>query len=462
MPPLRITLIGFSGSGKSTVAALVAERLGWQAVDSDDVIEAEAGRDVRQIFANEGEASFRAHEAAVLEKLRDRERIVVAAGGGAGLDLASRRAIVEAGLVVCLDASVETVVDRLASATTADRPLLADLDSAARIRRLKAQRAAVYALADASINTDWLTPAEVAAEVVRFYDLHGERAFNRPGRVGALTETPSGLPPIGDAPGATAFIRTAGGDYPAYVAWGALERLGELTKRATGARRAFVISDAKVLSLWGEAAVASLREHGLEVATLALPPGEASKSLDGASRAYDWLASQRAERRDAIVALGGGMVGDFAGFVAGTYLRGMPVVQAPTSLLAMVDAAIGGKTAVNHAGAKNIVGLFYQPKAVVADVAALGTLPRRELVEGLAEVVKHALIPATRPSSTSSKSASTTSSPSSRRSRPTSSPATSRSRAPSSARTSARRAACASCSNYGHTPRPRLRGGRRL
>jgi 3-dehydroquinate synthase len=130
----------------------------------------------------------------------------------------------------------------------------------------------------------------------------------------------------------------------------------------------------------------------MDVATYALPAGDGSKSLERAAAAYDWLASHRAERRDVIVGLGGGMVTDFAGFIASTYLRGMAVVQAPTSLLGMVDASIGGKTGVNHAGAKNIVGAFWQPRAVVADVATLKTLPPRELVEGLGEVIKHAFI----------------------------------------------------------------------
>jgi 3-dehydroquinate synthase len=130
----------------------------------------------------------------------------------------------------------------------------------------------------------------------------------------------------------------------------------------------------------------------METESLTLPPGDASKSIEQAARAYDWLAAHRAERRDAVVALGGGMVGDFSGFIAGTYLRGLPYVQVPTSLLAMVDASIGGKTAINHAGAKNIVGLFNQPRAVIADISTLKTLPRRALVEGMGEVIKHALI----------------------------------------------------------------------
>ena len=407
-PPLRITLVGFSGAGKSTVARLVAERLGWSWVDTDDLIERQAAKTVPELFATEGEAAFREREAMVFASLKA-DRLVVAAGGGSGLPEGTRRSIVEAGLVICLDATVETVVARLAAAGDGsvlrsplseskglskgpERPLLAGEDPLGRVRRLKAQRAAVYALADATISTDWLSPDEVADEVVRFYRQHGERAFNRPGRVESLTATPPWLPPIIDAPGAASIVRAASAEYPVYVGWGILDRLGDCVRRATGSRRAFVVSDASVLRLWGEAALSSLRAAGIAATSFALPPGDGSKSLEAAGQVYGWLASEKAERRDAIVALGGGMIGDLAGFVAGTYLRGMPLVQAPTSLLAMVDASIGGKTAVNHAGAKNLVGLFYQPRAVVADVSTLSTLPRRELVEGLGEVIKHAFI----------------------------------------------------------------------
>ena len=392
--PLRITLTGFSGTGKSTVARLVAERLGWQALDSDALIEQQTGQTVAAIFNAEGEVAVRGYERSVLLSLKGRERLIVAAGGGATLLDDSRQAIVEAGLVVCLEATPPTIVARLAAVGDGEeRPLLTDADPLARVARLKAQRASLYALADLTVHTDALPPDAVADEVVRFYEAQGGAAFSHAGRVAALTAVTTELPPLVDAPGAATIVRMASGEYPAYVEWGALERLGEHTKRATGARRAFVISDVKVLSLWGETATASLRQAGVEPASISLDPGDGSKSIENAARVYEWLAGQRAERRDAIVALGGGMVGDFAGFVAGTYLRGMPVVQAPTSLLAMVDASIGGKTAVNlGATAKNLVGLFYQPRAVVADIATLATLPRRELVEGLGEVVKHALI----------------------------------------------------------------------
>jgi 3-dehydroquinate synthase len=388
--PQHITLTGFSGTGKSTVARLVASRLGWDALDEDVVLIERDGRSIGEMFAEDGEAVFRQKEAALFVELAGRDRLVVASGGGAMLLEAARRSIVEAGLVVCLEASPETIARRLSQA--ADRPLLASEDPLMRVRRLKDQRAALYSLCDFRVSTDALTPEAVADEVVRLCRAFGDATFSRPGRLDELTRTPSVLPPVLVAPGAATVIRTASGEYPVYAAWGALERLGEYVQRATGARRAFVISDDAVLAQWGETALSSLKGAGIEAVSLTLPPGDASKSLDQAGRAYDWLASHRAERRDAVVALGGGMAGDFSGFIAGTYLRGMPYVQAPTSLLAMVDASIGGKTAINHAGAKNIVGLFNQPRAVVADISTLTTLPRRALIEGMGEVIKHALI----------------------------------------------------------------------
>jgi 3-dehydroquinate synthase len=391
--PTRITLTGVFGVGKTTVAHLVAQQLGWTAIDADDVLVGKADKEVAAIFEEKGEAAFRQLEAEVAAQLATRDKIVIASGGGAPVFEPTRRSIVESSLVVCLKATPETVVQRMeAKEQGRPRPMLAADNALARARRLIDQRAAVYALADFVVETDGLTPEETAGDIVRFYQTRGERAFNRPGRVEQLTRTPSVLPPILDAPNATTIIRTASGEYPAHVSWGALEHLGDITNRTTRAQRAFLISDEAVMAQWGEAAISSLREAGIDVASHTIPSGDASKSLQQAAAVYDWLASQRAERRDAIVALGGGTVNDFSGFVAGTYLRGMPVVQAPTSLLAMVDASIGGKTAVNHAGAKNIVGLFYQPRAVVADVATLKTLPRRALVEGMGEVIKHALI----------------------------------------------------------------------
>lgn len=393
-----VTLIGFSGTGKSTVGRLLAARLGWRLVDLDAEVEAKAGRSIPDIFEKDGEAAFRQLEAQTLVEMLAGSEVpatVLALGGGATLSEKVRRLIAERGFVICLDASAATIESRLrgGSEAVSMRPLLAGKDARGRIERLKAARAPLYALADLTLHVDALSPEEAADEIVRFLNSkQGLRAFNRPGRLEDLSRAPVQMARIVDAPGASAVVRTPGGDYPVYVRYGDMERLGEHVGRATSSRRAFVISDTSVLRLWGEAALGSLRAAGIEAESFALAPGDASKSLEGAGQAYDWLASKKAERRDTVVALGGGMTCDFAGFVAATYLRGMPLVHAPTSLLAMVDASIGGKTGVNHAGAKNIVGAFYQPRAVVADPATLKTLPRRELVEGMGEVVKHAFI----------------------------------------------------------------------
>jgi 3-dehydroquinate synthase len=152
------------------------------------------------------------------------------------------------------------------------------------------------------------------------------------------------------------------------------------------------VSDSNVLPRHGERALYAIRSAGLHSASFAIPAGEASKRLDVAATVYDWLVEQRAERGHALVALGGGVVGDLAGFVAATYLRGMPLVMAPTSLLSMVDASIGGKVAVDHASGKNLIGAFYQPSLVVDDVSVLKTLPSAMRFEGYAEAIKHALI----------------------------------------------------------------------
>jgi 3-dehydroquinate synthase len=188
-------------------------------------------------------------------------------------------------------------------------------------------------------------------------------------------------------------IETPTGDSRILVGDGLLGDLGRLaTERWPRARVAWLISDEAVFALHGEAAVAALAGAGLRVRHTRVPAGEASKSLAEASRLYDWLLGGNVERADLVIALGGGVVGDLAGFVAATCLRGLALVQVPTSLLAMVDSSVGGKTGVNHPAGKNLIGAFYQPPLVVVDPALLRTLPPRELRSGWAEVVKYGLI----------------------------------------------------------------------
>jgi 3-dehydroquinate synthase len=187
-------------------------------------------------------------------------------------------------------------------------------------------------------------------------------------------------------------VSASSGSYPGYVGWGIIPSLGWHMKEAGLGGTAHIIADSTVFDLYGQQVVTSLNEAGFATESFRLPPGEAIKTLEHAGHLYQWLASRRAERGHCIVAIGGGVAGDLAGFVAATYLRGMPVVQVPTTLLSMVDASIGGKTAVNLPEGKNLVGAFHQPRLVLADVETLASLPERELRSGWAELVKSALI----------------------------------------------------------------------
>jgi 3-dehydroquinate synthase len=189
-----------------------------------------------------------------------------------------------------------------------------------------------------------------------------------------------------------ATVTTGSASYPIYVKPGVLADLGRLLREAKTGRRAVVISDDAVASAHGAATRTSLEDSGFMVEILTIPQGEAAKSLATVENIYDRLVELAVERSDPLVALGGGVVGDVAGFVAATYLRGVPLVHVPTSLLAMADAAIGGKTGVNHPRGKNLIGSFYQPLMVLEDPTLLATLDDRAYREGFAELIKHGLI----------------------------------------------------------------------
>ncbi len=180
--------------------------------------------------------------------------------------------------------------------------------------------------------------------------------------------------------------------YDVVVEAGALARLGEIVRATAPARRCALVADANVVGLHAAAARAALEAAGYDVLLVKLPTGESHKTLDTVRCVYDALLDARLDRRSPVIALGGGVTGDTAGFVAATYLRGVPFVQCPTTLLAMVDSSVGGKVGVNVPQGKNLIGSFHQPVVVVADPLALSTLPLREVCCGLAECVKHAII----------------------------------------------------------------------
>ena len=189
-----------------------------------------------------------------------------------------------------------------------------------------------------------------------------------------------------------ATVQHSGGSYPVIAGWGTIERLGEHLAELGLGDTAYIITDENVMRPYGRNAQWALQRAGIKAHCFIIPAGETSKSFQLAQEIYEWLVGLKAERGQPIVAIGGGVSGDLGGFIASTFLRGVPFVQVPTSMAAMVDASIGGKVAVNLPQAKNMVGAFYQPRAVLADVQALSTLGKRELAEGWAEAIKHGLI----------------------------------------------------------------------
>ena len=378
----NLFLIGFSGSGKSTVGREAATRLGWTFVDTDEEIVRRSGSTIEHVFADIGEEGFRDVEHAVLVEISKGERQVVSTGGGIVTSERNRALMSESGVVVCLEARPETI-DRRVSTGDDDpvRPMLETKQRGRRIEHLKAERQPFYALADWTVHTDRLTPGAAADEVVRAY--------------ATLTvEDHPGYSEL-DRDDLAAVVRTSSGDCPIWVTSDGLGGVGERARRLIEPGTAYVIAD-EGSSPHARRVQASLEASGIAAHIFIVPSGsinkgESGKSLKTVELVYRWLAGRRAERGHLVVAVGGGVVGDLAGYVAATFLRGMPFIQVPTTLLAMVDASVGGKTGVDLPQGKNLVGAFHQPRFVLADVRTLKTLPERPLTEGWAEAIKHAL-----------------------------------------------------------------------
>ena len=384
--PRQIVLVGLSGVGKTSVGRILAERLGWPFVDTDDLIAQREGKHPAELIPERGEAAFRDIEAKVVAEAARQQPVVIATGGGAFQRADNRLALGANGYICYLDATAPEIARRLAEdADGPMRPLVQD-DPVARLEELGEERRSSYLLADLWVPVQMPDPNLAATRILRAWAEKGVGLLDsarRRERLGAAT------PPRGPA----ALVDTGDAVYPIWVGNGELSRLGErLRQVGLDGRRVFLITDSEVVERHGATVAKALAGSGIPGASYVIPSGEASKSVRVANELYAWLAAEKAERRDVIVALGGGVVGDLAGHVAATYLRGMPLVQVPTSVLAMNDAAIGGKVAVDLAAGKNLVGAFHQPRAVVSDIDTLRTLPKRSFIEGFGEIIKHGLI----------------------------------------------------------------------
>ena len=369
---MDVVLVGLPGSGKSVVGKRLAGRHGATFIDLDERIERLDGRPIPTIFAEDGEASFRALERRAIVELGPADpssaiRHVVATGGGAVVDPRKRWGLYPGRVSVWLDGRPEVLAQRLRRSPHV-RPLITGRDPIGAIRDLAARRERFYAAAECHVGG----VAEVAS-VVNAIDAHLER--RRAAASGSATllraETAIGRIVIGHGCAAAEIGR-------------ALDRLE--------ARRAVIVTEPEVWRIVGPGLEGALAAAGRQVEIVTLPEGEDAKRLSVVEEAARELARLRLARDEPLVAVGGGALGDAAGFLAATYLRGVSVIHVPTTLVAQIDSSIGGKTAVDLPEGKNLVGAFHQPTDVVVDTTFLATLPERQRRAALGEAVKMATL----------------------------------------------------------------------
>ena len=369
---MDVVLVGLPGSGKSVVGRRLAKAHAAAFIDLDERIETAAGRTIAEVFADKGEAAFRALESAAIADLgaADPEtdvRRVIATGGGAVLDPRNRWALYRDRTAVWLDGRPEVLAQRLRRSPNV-RPLVTGHDPIGTIRDLATRRERFYAAAD--IQQFGVGEIHGVVDAIEGH-LATRRAAAPGGTVLLRAETPIGRIVLGSGIAVEALTAE-------------LDRLR--------ARRAILVSEPGAWAAVGERLATELRERGREVVRILLPQGEDAKRLAVIETAARELAALRVDRSEVLVAVGGGALGDAAGFLAAVYLRGVAFIGVPTTLVAQIDSSIGGKTGVDLPDGKNLVGAFHQPSAIVIDIDLLRTLPERQLRAALGEAVKMAIL----------------------------------------------------------------------
>jgi len=375
----NIFLVGLMGAGKTTIGRLLARKLNRRFVDADHEIEARTGATIPWIFEIEGEACFRRREADVIRDLSAQQGLVLATGGGAVLNPASRALLAERGTVIYLRASIGSILQR--TAHDKNRPLLQTADPRGKLEQLWTERDPLYReIADLVIDTGRPNVQsmvqtildQLAAQENARARKHARTAMNEQAHI-------------------TLNVELGERSYPIEIGAGLLDDAA-LLARHIGGHKVAIVTNTTVAPLYLDKVAGHLRAAGRDVLEIILPDGEEHKNWQSLNLVYDALLQHKCDRKTTLVALGGGVIGDLTCFAASSYMRGVPFVQIPTTLLAQVDSSVGGKTGINHPLGKNMIGAFYQPRAVIADTATLATLPARELSAGLAEVIKHGAI----------------------------------------------------------------------
>ena len=390
--PPHIALVGFMGAGKSSVGKLLSELTGFQFVDLDEAIAKESGKSIPEIFREHGEGTFRVKERAALEDALSHESpTIIATGGGTFTEPGMHDMLLKSATTVYLKTDIPSILSRVGRGPQKEqRPLLQGSNPEKAVEGLLTSRSASYEKAEWVVDTVSRALDEIADEILRLLDLSPLSSIPS-SKEDQAPLMQSFIPTLEGEPEAPSLqIHSRHGLYPVEFRHHAGPWIAEAINQLTKTPRVAVITDSTVASLHASALVKDLSAMEIEVQLFPFEAGEDSKTLATAALLYDRLLEMGLTRDDTIVALGGGVVGDVTGFVASTFLRGIPYIQVPTTTLAAVDSSVGGKTAVNTPRGKNLVGTFHPPKGVFIAVSHLATQTQRQHAAGLVEALKMA------------------------------------------------------------------------
>ena len=366
---MKIFLTGFMAAGKTTLGAQLAKEFGLDFVDLDQCIEKEQNLSIEKLFEERGERHFRKIEEQTLYRLTKQDNMVCALGGGTLENLAASKRLKSVGRVVFIDTPIQTCISRIR--TEGSRPLGDQSDD--QLKSLYQKRLAGYRNSHVSFVNEGQSVEKSGSRLVRFLD-----------SIKSISHL---------ALGQSCFVDTKQKHTPILFKSGSLHTMGENLRTYFPKRKKLqIISDSNVSALFGKDLYAQFKRHGFEVKQAKFPAGETSKSLSEFEKLIGQIQSQGVERDTLVVNFGGGVTSDLGGFVAATLLRGLEHVHIPTTLLAMVDASIGGKVGINTEFGKNLLGAFWHPALILADPNVLGTLPMREVKCGLGEMLKTVLL----------------------------------------------------------------------
>ncbi len=372
----NIFLVGMMGSGKTTVGKSLAHYLSKQFVDSDHEIQERTGVKIPIIFEIEGEAGFRKRETEVLRELVTRKNIILATGGGAVLSQENRALLTQNGTVVYLRTSINDLYRR--TRYDKNRPLLQTKNLHKKLSEIYEQRDSLYQeTAHVIVGSGKQGVRNLVQKLINKLISYKSKYSDKNNIMQTITVnfTPS----------------SEKRSYPIHIGHGIRQQI-DLIVSCLPQKRVAIVSNTTIAPLYLEQLRTALEQRDVACIPIILPDGEEYKNWETLNLIHDALLQNHCERNTTILALGGGVVGDLTGFAAATYLRGVPFIQIPTTLLAQVDSSVGGKTGINHTLGKNMIGAFYQPLMVLADSETLDTLPDRELSAGLAEIIKYGLI----------------------------------------------------------------------